>query len=165
MAKNDISFTMSHKFDAPVERVFEAWTKVKHLKRWLPPKGYSMICAKKSIKPGGMCHYCMVSKSGMEIWGKMFYKDIIPPAKVSYTQCFSNEKGGIERHPMIKTWPLEIFTTVMLDEKKGRTILKLTWKPLNASIDEINKFSAGVFDLNQEWGGTLEQLEKYLAKG
>lgn len=163
MAKKDYSFTISHKFDAPVEQVFKAWTKVKHLKRWFAPKGYAMICAKKNIKPGGECHYCMVSKSGMEMWGKIFYKDIIAPAKISYTQCYSNEDGGIERHPMNGTWPLEIFTTVMLDEKKGKTILKLTWKPINASLEEINTFTDGIFEMNQAWGGTFQQLAKYLA--
>lgn len=158
----DHSFTLSHKFDAPVEKVFDAWTIPDQLAKWQPSKGYSMIFSKSDIKPGGMSHYCMVSTGGLEMWSMLFYKDVISPAKVSYTQVFSNEQGGIEPHPMIKNFPVEILSTVMLDEKNGKTTLDLTWEPVNASIEEITRFSDETFELSQEWGGTFAQLEKHL---
>jgi uncharacterized protein YndB with AHSA1/START domain len=163
VAAKDNSFTISHEFDAPVERVFNAWTDADQLAQWFAPKGYSMRALKSDIKPGGVNHYCMTSEHGLEIWGMIFYKDIIAPAKLSYTQVYSNEKGGIEPHPMIKNFPIEIFTTVMLDEKDGKTILNLTWEPLNASMEEITRFTDETFELSQEWGGTFEQLTEYLA--
>ena len=82
---------------------------------------------------------------------------------ISYTQVYSNEQGQIQAHPMIKDFPAEILTTVLLDEKDGKTTLKLTWEPLNASIEEITKFSDEVFDLSQEWGGTFKRLADCLA--
>ncbi len=105
----------------------------------------------------------MASKHGLEIWGKKFFKDFIHPAKLSYTQVFSNEQGGIEPHPMIKDFPIEIFTTVMLDEKNGKTTLNLTWEPMNASIEQITRFIDETFELSQEWGGMFDQLEEYLS--
>ena len=93
----------------------------------------------------------------------IFYKEMIPPAKLSYTQVYSNEQGGIEPHPMIKNFPVEILSTVMLDEKNGKTTLDLTWEPINASTEEITRFSDETFELSQEWGGTFAQLEDYLA--
>jgi uncharacterized protein YndB with AHSA1/START domain len=163
MGADDNSFTLTHGFKAPVEKVFDAWTNSDHLKQWFAPRGYSVIFTKADIKAGGESHYCMASQGGLEIWGKMFYKDFIAPAKLSYTQVYSNAKGGIEPHPMIKNFPVEIFSTLMLDEKNGRTTLKLTWKPVNASIEEITRFSDETFELSQEWGGMFEQLEEYLA--
>ncbi|GJM05974.1 MAG: hypothetical protein DHS20C09_19700 [marine bacterium B5-7] len=163
MDTQDHSFTLTHEFNAPVEKVFDAWSIPDQLAKWLPPKGYSMVFAKSDITPGGMSHYCMVSKSGLELWSMIFYKDVIPPAKLSYTQVYSNEQGGIEPHPMIKNFPVEILSTVMLDEKNGKTILDLTWEPLNASKEEITRFSDETFELSQEWGGTFEQLTNYLA--
>jgi uncharacterized protein YndB with AHSA1/START domain len=163
MTKQDHSFTLSHTFNAPVEKVFEAWTNPDHLKQWFAPKGYSVIYAKAEIKAGGESHYCLASEHGMEMWGKMFYKDFIPPAKLSYTQVYSNEQGGIEPHPMIKNFPIEIFTTVMLDEKDGKTTLNLTWEPVNANIEQITRFIDETFELSQEWGGMFQQLETYLA--
>ncbi len=163
MAANDKSFTLSREFNAPVEKVFEAWTNTDQLKLWIAPKGYSVIYAKGDIKAGGESHYCMASKHGLEIWIKKFFKDFIPPAKLSYTQVYSNEQGGIEPHPMIKNFPIEIYTTVMLDEKNGKTTLDLTWEPVNASIEQITRFIDETFELSQEWGGLFDQLEEYLA--
>lgn len=165
MAAKDNSFTLSHEFDAPIEKVFDAWTDADQLARWFAPMGYTMRSLQSDIKPGGVNHYCMTSEHGLKMWGKFFYKDIIKPFKLSYTQVYSNEEGGIERHPMIKNFPIEIFTTVMLDEKDGKTILKLTWEPLNASIEEITRFADETFELSQEWGGTFELLAAYLNKG
>jgi len=162
MAKIDNSFTISHEFDAPVEKVFDAWTKVEQLKQWIAPKGYSIYFAESDIVAGGVSHYCMTSSIGLEIWGISFYKDFIPPAKLSFTQCYSNEKGGIEPHPMIKDFPIEILTTVMLDEKNGKTILNLTWEPKNASLEQITRFSDETFELSQEWGATFEHLADFL---
>lgn len=163
MAAKDNSFTLTHVFNTPIEKVFAAWTKEEQLAIWFPPREYSMIFTKADIRPGGMCHYCITSESELSIWGIMFYKEIIPPAKLSYTQVYSNEQGGIEPHPMIKDFPIEIFTTVMLDEKEGKTTLELTWEPLNASIEESTRFSDETFELSQEWGGTLNQLTNFLA--
>ena len=163
MALSNNSFTLSHEFNASAEKVFEAWSNPEQLKQWFAPKGYSVVYSKADIRAGGESHYCMVSKSGLEIWGKMFYKDFIPPAKLSYTQVFSNEKGGIEPHPMIKNFPIEIFSTVMLDEKDGITKLDLTWEPVNASIEEITRFTDETFEMSQEWHGMFEQLETFLA--
>ncbi len=163
MSAKDNSFTLSHEFDAPIEKVFEAWVTPEQLSHWYAPRGYSMIFSKADIAPDGMCHYCMSSEDhGLDMWGLIFYKDIIPPAKLSYTQVYSNEQGGIEPHPMIKNFPIEILSTVMLDEKNGKTTLDLTWEPLNASTEEITRFSDETFELSQEWGGAFAQLEDYL---
>ncbi len=163
MSKNNNSFTLSREFNSPVEKVFEAWTNPEHIKHWIAPKGYSVIYAKDNIKAGGESHYCMASKHGFEVWGKKFFKDFIAPAKLSYTQVYSNEKGGIEPHPMIKDFPIELFTTVMLDEKDGVTTVELTWEPRNASVEQITRFIDETFELSQEWGGLFDQLEKYLS--
>ena len=162
MGTSNNSFTVSREFDVPVEQVFAAWTETDQLKHWLAPQGYSLLFAKSDIKAGGETHYCMTSKLGIEIWRKLFYMDFIAPAKLSYTLVYSNEQGGIEPHPMIKNFPIEILTTLMLDEKEGKTILDLTWEPLNASIEQITRFSDETFELSQEWRGTFDRLDEFL---
>ncbi len=157
------SFTLTHEFDAPVEQVFAAWTNADQLAQWFAPEGYKLEFSEADIRPGGVGHYSMTSKHGIQMWGKMFFQDIIPPAKLVYIQCFSNEQGTIERHPMNEKWPIELLTTVMLDEKGGKTVLDLTWEPVNASIDEINAFVDGIFEMNQAWAGTFTRLGNYLA--
>ncbi len=163
MAAIDNSFTITHEFDAPVEKVFDAWADADRLAQWFAPRGYSVIYAESDIRANGVSHYCMTSEHGLKIWGKIFYKDFIRPAKISYTQVYSNEQGVIERHPMIQNYPIEIFTTVMLDEIDGKTSLSLSWEPIHASEEEITRFADETFELSQEWGGMFEQLADYLA--
>ena len=162
MTANDNSFTLTHEFDVPVDNVFATWTDPEKLKLWFPPRGFSMVFSKSDIKPHGESHFCLTSTLGIEIWRMFFYKDIFPPAKLSYTQVYSNEQGEIEPHPMIKSFPIEVFTTVMLDEKDGKTVLDLTWEQINASMEEITRFSDETFELSQEWGDTFKRLEDFL---
>ncbi|MBL1142198.1 MAG: SRPBCC domain-containing protein [Proteobacteria bacterium] len=162
MANNN-SFTITHEFHAPVESVFEAWTSTEQLKQWFAPGNFSVIFTKADIKAGGESHYCIASEHGLKVWYKLFYKDFIAPAKLSFTQVYSNENGGIEPHPMIKNFPVEIFTTVMLDEKEGKTTVNLTWEPMNANAEQVTCFIDETFELSQEWGGMFAQLEAFLA--
>ena len=39
-------FIISREFDAPRERVWQAWTEVERLKQWFSPKGFTVIAAK-----------------------------------------------------------------------------------------------------------------------
>src|SRR5690606_14417923 len=118
--------------------VFDAWSNTEQLEQWLPPKEYKVRFREFDIQPGGSSHYCLVSTSGLEIWNKNFYQEVRKPFKLVYTHCYSDEKGTIQRHPMMARWPVEILTTVFLEEQpSNKTLLKLTLEPMNASMEEI----------------------------
>jgi uncharacterized protein YndB with AHSA1/START domain len=98
------------------------------------------------------------------MWGKWVIREIAAPEKLVYVNSFSNEKGGLTRHPMSPTWPLEMLTTVILKEMDGKTELTLKWVPLNASPEEIATFNAGMAGMTGGWTGTFDQLDEYLVK-
>jgi uncharacterized protein YndB with AHSA1/START domain len=78
---------------------------------------------------------------------------------------FSDEAGGITRHPMAPTWPLEMLSTFIFeDEPGGKTKVTIRWSPHNATEEEQKTFDAGRDSMQQGWGGTLDQLAAYLAK-
>jgi uncharacterized protein YndB with AHSA1/START domain len=164
MGKQDNHLIIPEVIDATVDSVFAAWTNPEQLEQWFPPNEYSVRFKEFNIQPGGASHYCLVSTSGLEIWRKNFYQEVRKPFKLVYTHCHSDENGGIQRHPMMARWPVEILTTVLLEEQPGnKTLLKLTLEPVNASMDEIMAFHDGIPELNQEWGGTIEQLANYFS--
>jgi uncharacterized protein YndB with AHSA1/START domain len=82
-----------------------------------------------------------------------------------FINSFSDEAGGITRHPMAPTWPLEMLSTFTFEEAPGgKTKLTIRWSPHNATDEERKTFDAGHDSMRQGWGGTLEKLTAYLAK-
>jgi uncharacterized protein YndB with AHSA1/START domain len=157
-------FVITRVFDAPRELVFKAWIEPERFAKWFGPKGVAVKSVKQDLRPGGSLHTCMVTPDGHEMWGKMVYQEIAPPEKLVYINSFSDEKGGLTRHPMSATWPLEMLTTVVLKDKGGKTELTLTWVPMNSSAEEIATFEAGMTGMTGGWTGTFDQLDAYLAE-
>jgi uncharacterized protein YndB with AHSA1/START domain len=165
-AKNLVAkpFSISRTFDVPRELMWKAWSERWRLMEWFGPKGFKMPAAKLDFRPGGSFHYCLAAPNGHEMWGKFVYREIIAPEKIVLVSSFSDESGGIMRHPMSATWPLEMLSTFTLTEENGRTTATVQWTPLNATEEELNTFNAAHDGMKQGWAGTFDQLAAYLAK-
>jgi uncharacterized protein YndB with AHSA1/START domain len=157
-------FSITRDFDAPRKLVWQAWTERERLMRWFGPKGFTMPVAKLDFRPGGVFHYCMRSPDGKEMWGKFVYREIVAPERIVLVNSFSDENGGITRHPFSPTWPLEMLSTTTFAELEGKTRLTIQWEPLNANETERNTFESARKGMDQGWAGTFEQLDQYLAK-
>ena len=158
-------FVISREFDAPRQRVWQAWTEVERLKQWFSPKGFTVIAAKMDFRPGGSYHYGMRTPTGQEMWGKWVFREIKAPERLVLVNSFSDAAGGMTRHPMSPTWPREMLSTSTFSEKNGKTTITLEWLPINASPEEIATFEAGRDGMKMGWTGTMEQLIDYLKKG
>ena len=97
------------------------------------------------------------------MWGKFVYREIVPPEKLVFINSFSDEKGGMTRHPMAPTWPLKCCPRSPSRKPGGKTRFTVRWSPYNATAEEQKTFDAGHASMTQGWGGTMEQLEAYLA--
>lgn len=159
----DQEFVIARVFDAPRGLVFKAWTEREHLMRWFGPKGFTMLSARLDLRPGGVFHYGMRSPDGKDMWGKWTFREIVAPERLVIVNSFSDEKGGITRHPLSPDWPLETLSTTTFAEQAGRTVLSLRWAPLNATAAERKAFAAGHAGMQQGWTGTMDQLAAYLA--
>jgi uncharacterized protein YndB with AHSA1/START domain len=158
------SFVISRVFAAPRELVFEAWTDPEHLVRWFGPKGFTMPACSLDLRPGGIFHYSMKSPDGHEMWGKWTFREIVVSEKIVLVSSFSDARGGVMRHPMSATWPLETLSTTTLTENAGKTALTIEWSPINATEAERKTFDESHVGMQQGWNGTLDQLAVYLAK-
>jgi uncharacterized protein YndB with AHSA1/START domain len=95
---------------------------------------------------------------------KFVYREIVAPERLVWVHSFSDEAGGLTRHPLSATWPLELLTTVTLEEAPGgKTKLTLRWSPHNATAEEIKTFDAARDGMTQGWSGSFERLAAYLA--
>lgn len=163
--KNDPQhFVISRVFDAPRDLVWKAFTDPEHMKQWWGPKGVTIVKSDMDLRPGGRYLYAMRTSDGTVMWGKMVYREIRPQSQIVFVNSFSDEAGGVTRHPMGPTWPLEMLSTFSFEEEGGKTRFTVEWSPLNATEEERATFASGHGSMNQGWTGTLDQLTAYLAK-
>jgi uncharacterized protein YndB with AHSA1/START domain len=165
VAVSNQDFVITRIFDAPRDLVWKAFTDPQHMKQWWGPKGFTVIQSKMDLRPGGSYLYGMKAPDGSAMWGKFVYREVVPPERMVFINSFSDEAGGITRHPMAPTWPLEMLSTFTFEEAPGgKTKLTIRWSPHNATDEERKTFDAGHDSMRQGWGGTLEKLTAYLAK-
>jgi uncharacterized protein YndB with AHSA1/START domain len=158
-------FVITRTFDAPRDLVWKCFTDPERMKQWWGPKGFTVIQSKMDLRPGGTYHYGMKAPDGSAMWGKFVYREVAAPERMVFINSFSDEAGGITRHPMAPTWPLEMLSTFTFEEVAGvKTKLTIRWSPHNAMAEEQKTFDAGHDGMQQGWGGTLEMLTAYLAK-
>jgi len=157
-------FVITRVFDAPRERVWQAWTEAERLKQWWGPKGFATHTCKVDLRPGGVFLYGMKSPDGADMWGKFVYRKIEAPKRLEFIVSFSDPKGGVTRHPSSPGWPLEILSTVSFEEQGGKTKVTVQWSPHNATEDERKTFDEGRASMQQGWGGTFDQFAAYLSK-
>ena len=157
-------FTITRVFDAPRERVWQAWTEPERLKHWWGPKGFKVHTCKVDLRPGGVFHYGMKAPDGTEVWGRFIYREIVAPEKLVFIVSFSDPQGGRARHPWSEHWPLDILSTVTFEALESRTRVSVQWIPHDASELERKTFDEGRDSMTQGWTGTLDHLDSYLGK-
>ena len=158
-------FLISRTFNARLTDVWRAWRDPARFAQWWGPKGCTLKLQTMAFEEGGTLHYAMQWPGVPDMWGKFVYDRITPQRCVSYVSSFSNEAGDITRAPFpgMGDWPLEVLNTVTFTEQDGHTTMTLRGTPVRANDAERAMF-AGFFDsLTQGFGGTLDQLDGYLA--
>jgi uncharacterized protein YndB with AHSA1/START domain len=157
-------FVISREFTSPRELVWKAWTERERLLQWFGPKGSKIDTATLDFRPGGIFHYSMRTPDGKRMWGKFTYLELATPERILLISSFSDENGGITRHPFSAGWPLEMLTETTFTERGGKTTVTIKWLPFNATAEERQTFNAARGGMSQGWSGTFEQLDEYLTK-
>src|SRR5580700_7001253 len=152
-AAKSADFVISRVFDAPRELVWKAFTDPEHMKEWWGPKGSVVIASKMDFRVGGTYHGAMRDPARNVMWAKFVYREIVAPERLVWEHSFSDENGGLTRHPLSPTWPL-----------KFQTGLTLRWSPIEATAEEQKTFDAALDGMRGGRGGTFERLTAYLAE-
>lgn len=157
-------FIISRIFDAPHQLLFDCFTKPEHMQKWWGPKGVKIVKASMNLRPGGTYHYGMQANDGPVMWGRQVYREITPPSRIVLVNSFSDEQGGLTRHPGAPDWPIELLSTFTFEyEGDGKTRLTIRWELMDNAVESERAAFLGGFDsMNMGWGGTLDQLGEYL---
>jgi uncharacterized protein YndB with AHSA1/START domain len=158
------AFEVSRTFDAPRDLVYRAWTEQDRLAQWWGPKGFAMLSCKLDLRAGGVFHYGMRGPDGKEMWGKWVFREVSPPDRLAFVVSFSNADCGTVRAPFSDDWPVEVLSTVTFADENGKTTLRMSAVPIEATAAERKLFDAMHPSMTQGWDGTLDQLAAFLAR-
>lgn len=158
-------FVISRSFDAPIELMFDMWTKPEHLSQWLPTTGFTMKYIRADIRPGGSTFSSWSSKD-FSMYGRAEYIEIKRPDRIVYKQQFCDENEKLSRHPMAPTWPATKLTTVTFAaEGPDRTRVSVLWEPYGeVTAEELATFVKAKSGMSQGWGGSFDKLDDYLTE-
>ena len=145
---SDTELVATRTFDAPVELVWDMWTKPEHLSRWLlGPDGWTMPVCEIDLRPGGEWRFVWRKDDDgteMEMTGE--YREITPPTRIVQTENWGGE------------WP-ETLNTIELSDEDGRTrmVLSVTYPSKEA------REAAVATGMNDGASMSFDRLDAYLA--
>lgn len=160
---NELSFSISRVFDAPLELVWKAYSEAERLAQWWGPKGCKTKVVQLDFRPGGIFHYSM-QMGPNEMYGKFVYHEIVPQSRMVFVISFADAQANTIRAPFSETWPLENLSVVTFTEENGKTRLTIDGTPYNATEEEKAGFKSGLDGLVAGTNATLDQLVEYLAQ-
>jgi uncharacterized protein YndB with AHSA1/START domain len=92
----DLDICMTRLFDAPPRLVFEAMTKVEHVKQWWGRlgDGYSVPVCEIDLRVGGKWRFVNRHPQGEVVfYGE--YREISPPSRLVYTEIFAEHPDTV----------------------------------------------------------------------
>jgi uncharacterized protein YndB with AHSA1/START domain len=123
---SDWEIVMTRVFDAPRSLVFEAFTKPEHVKHWWGIRNMTLPVCEMDLRPGGAWRRVLRKPDGTEVTFKGVYREVVPPERLVYTECYDDPGVGSP----------EWLTTVTFEEQDGKT--KWTGTCLHSSVEVRN---------------------------
>ena len=89
------SIVVSREFEAPIEKVWQAYTDSELLNQWWGPSPWRAATKRMNFKVGGYWLYAMVSPEDQKHWGRMNYIAIDHQKSFELEDGFCDEEGNI----------------------------------------------------------------------
>ena len=143
--KPAFELVMTRVIDAPRSRVYQAWTTPEQIAQWFAPKPFKLIIDTMDFRAGGRFSMAMCGPDGSRFPFTGTYREIVPPAKLTWTGEFSSG-------------PADQITTVGTFEEQGRQTKVHVRQTFRVMTPEIEQAIKGA---QQGWTMTLDQLAAF----
>ncbi len=127
---NELDVVVTRDFVAPINLVFDVFTKVEHVRKTFAPIGEEMTVCEIDLRVGGNYHFVMVTDDGVNCSFRGTYVEIDPPFRTVETWMFEGWTG------------VEAVESMDLRSSNGRTTL--TWQL--AFADKVGREHMTKFD-------------------
>jgi len=140
-----------HIFDAPIERVFAAWTDPEQFKQWMCPAGFRLDHCELDPRTGGVWRVHGYKPDGSPFAKSGVYREVKRPGRLVFTwghhedDCFASMRGH------------ETTVEITFRALGGTTELTLVHGPF---VDLTTRNGH-----NEGWTGCFEKLDAFLDAG
>lgn len=149
--KENKTVHIKREFDAPLDLVWDAFTKPELLDQWTAPAPYTSRTKYMNFEVGGKRFYAMVSPDGQEGWVLQRYTSISPKTNFKLHNAFADKDGNPELTG--SEWDYNF------SEQNGITKVSITI--FNESLERMERMIAMGF--KEGFAATLKNLENLLA--
>lgn len=151
MAQKEL--TIEKVFNAPAQKLWEAFTDPETLKKWFGPEGFTTPVVQIDTKVGGKIYLEMEDVAGYVQKGMRSpmegeFKEVNAPTKIVYTA-----------NPLVNGKPaMETLVTINFTEEAGKTKMNLHVEVVSSTPEAAPMLEG----MEQGWKQSLDKLEKLL---
>jgi uncharacterized protein YndB with AHSA1/START domain len=121
---NDLEIVVTREFDAPIQLVFDVFTKPEHVRKTIAPFGEEVTVCSIDLRVGGNYHFVFVTDDGTECSFRGTYLEVEPPTRTVETWLFEG-------------WPdAEAVETMDLQEAKYQSLVSLAYGVMIRTLHE-----------------------------
>lgn len=130
------------------EKLFRCWTDPQLITRWFTPPPWKTVRAEMDVRSGGASNIVMQSPDGQEFPNRGIYLEVVPHAKIVFTDAFVGAWEPSEKPFMVGTITFE-------DAGGGRTLYTARVQHWSAGDREAHE----KMGFHEGWGIATQQLE------
>lgn len=160
----DGEIVITRVFEAPIQLVWDAWTKPEHFSKWWGPKPFTAPTIEMDVRPGGSFLWSMQPPEGDEMFSAGVFREVDKPRRLVCDVWFSDRQGNKvspATHGLpgdiIGDWNGEQTIEVTLEDLGQRT--KMTMRQTGIPEGEMRKMAAA------GWSTSLDKLHEALVEG
>ena len=145
---NELEIVTTRKFDAPLELVFDVFTKPEHVRNWFAPFTDVVTECSIDLRVGGSYHIVFVTEDGTECSFRGTYLEVEPPTRTVETWLFEGWPGveAVESVDLHEADGVTKLThKLAFRDKAGRAHMTKT-DGLEASYDNVEDYLRSLLD-------------------
>ena len=139
----DRELMLTRVLNAPIELVWEVWTKPEHIAQWWGPDGFTNTISTMDVTPGGEWDFVMHGPDGTDYKNKSIFKEVIEHKKIVYEHVSGPKFLG----------------TIEFEAQGNRTFIK--WHMLFESKEQFIQV-VKTFKADEGLKQNIQKLDHYL---
>jgi uncharacterized protein YndB with AHSA1/START domain len=145
---NDLEIVLTREFDAPIQLVFDVFTKPEHVRRTIAPFGETVTVCSIDLRVGGEYHFVFVTGDGVECSFRGTFLEVEPPTRTVETWLFEGwpDAPAVESMDLHETDGVTKLThRLAFRDKAGRDHMT-KYDGLQANFDHVEDLLRSLLD-------------------